>query len=94
MGSKRNRRSRRLDPPSPEGDFSETQVETSNQDNDALIDVDFKFQGILDSFELRPQLAEPSHLSNEIQAWTEIFEQKNNDRIMKKDYGNERRDGE
>ena len=27
------------------------------------------------------QLIEPSQISNEIQAWTELFEQKNNDRI-------------
>ena len=32
---------------------------------------------------MRPRLVEPSQISNEIQAWTEIFEQKNNDRISK-----------
>ena len=32
---------------------------------------------------MRPRLVEPSQVSNEIQAWTEIFEQKNNDRITK-----------
>ena len=31
----------------------------------------------------RRQLIEPIQISNEIQAWTENFEQKNNDRIMK-----------
>ena len=31
----------------------------------------------------RPQLIEPSQISNEIQAWTENFEQKNNDRLLK-----------
>ena len=45
MGNKRNRRSRRLGTPSPEKDSSETQVETSNQDNDVLIDVDSNIQG-------------------------------------------------
>ena len=32
---------------------------------------------------MRPRLVEPSQVSNEIQAWTETFEQKNNDRITK-----------
>ena len=45
MGNKRNRRSRRLGTPSPQKDSSETQVETSNQDNDVLIDVDSNIQG-------------------------------------------------
>ena len=32
---------------------------------------------------MRPRLVEPSQVSNEIQAWTEIFEHKNIDRITK-----------
>ena len=77
MGNKRNRRSRRLETPSPERELNETQVKTSTQGNITLI------MGNLDNDELRSQLIEPSKLSNEIQAWTENFEQKINDRITK-----------
>ena len=83
MGNKRNRRSRRLGAPSPERSLTEVQVETPPQGNDTLVNVDSNIQGDLDNFELRSQLIEPSQLSNEIQAWTENFEQKNNDRITK-----------
>ena len=83
MGNKRNRRSRRLAIPSPLRDLSETQVETSTQGNDTLTNVDYKVQRSLHNSVLRSQLTEPSQLSNEIQAWTENFEQKNNDRITK-----------
>ena len=83
MGNKRNRRSRRLGTPSPERNLTEVQVETSSKGNDTLVNVDSNVQGDLDNFELRSQLIEPSQLSNEIQARTENFEQKNNDRITK-----------
>ena len=84
MGNKRNRRSRRLGTPSPERSLTEVQVETPTQGNDTLVNVDPNIQDNLDNFELGSQLIEPSQLSNEIQAWTENFEQKNNDRNMKK----------
>ena len=83
MGNKKNRRSRKLGTPSPERSLTEVQVETPPQGNDTLVNVDSNVQGDLDNFELRSQLIEPSQLSNEIQAWTENFEQKNNDRITK-----------
>ena len=83
MGNKSNRRSRRLGTPSPERDLNETQVETSTQCNVTLTNIDSNTQGNLDDVKLRSQLIEPSQLSNEIQAWTENFEQKNNDRIAK-----------
>ena len=83
MGNKSNRRSRRLGTPSPERDLNETQVETSTQCNVTLTNIDSNTQGNLDDVKLRSQLIEPSQLSNEIQAWTENFEQKNNDRIVK-----------
>ena len=83
MGNKRNGRPRRLGTPSPERSLSEVQVELPTQGNDTLVNVDSNAQGNLDNFELGSQLLEPSQLSNEIQAWTENFEQKNNDRIMK-----------
>ena len=83
MGNKRNRRSRRLETPSPERELNETQVETSTQGNITLTNTESNTQGNLDNDELRSQLIEPSQLSNEIQAWTENFERKNNDRITK-----------
>ena len=82
-GNKRSRRSRGLGTPSPERDLSETQVETSNQGNDPFTNVESNMRENSDNNELRPQLTEPSQLGNEIQAWTENFEQKNNDRITK-----------
>ena len=83
MGNKRSRRSRRLGTPSPERSLTEVQVETSPRGNDTLVNVDSNVQGDSDNFELRSQLIEPSQLSNEIQAWTENFEEKNNERITK-----------
>ena len=75
--------SRRLETPSHESDLSETQVETPNQDNDTLNNVNSNVQEALDDSEFRPQLAKPSQISHEIQPWTANFEQKNNDRIIK-----------
>ena len=40
-------------------------------------------QESLGETDLRPRLLEPSQVCNEIQAWTIIFEKKNNDRITK-----------
>ena len=83
MGNKRNRRSRRHETPSPERQLSETQVETSMQGNETLTNVSTVIQEPLGENENRSSLIEPSQISNEIQVWTENFEQKNNDRIMK-----------
>ena len=83
MGNRRNRRSRRLETPSPERETSEVRVETPCQGNETLTNVKLQSQESLDGVDLRPRLTEPSQISNEIQAWTEIFEQKNNDRITK-----------
>ena len=83
MGNKRNRKSRRLRTLSPDGNLSETQLETSTQGNDTLTNIGSNTQGTSNGDEIRTQLIEPSQISNEIQAWTNNFEQKNNDRIMK-----------
>ena len=83
MGNKRNRRSRRLRTLSPDGNLSETQLETSTQGNDTLTNSGSNTQGTSNNDGIRTQLIEPSQISNEIQAWTNNFEQKNNDRIMK-----------
>ena len=83
MGNKRNRRSRRHETPSPERELSETQVETPMQGNETLTNVSTVIQEPLGENENRSSLIEPSQISNEVQVWTENFEQKNNDRIMK-----------
>ena len=81
MGNRGNRRSRRLETPFPERETSEVRVETPG--NETLTNVNLHSQGSLGETDLRPRLVEPSQVSNEIQAWTEIFERKNNDRITK-----------
>ena len=81
MGNRRNRRSRRLETLSQERETSE--VETPSQGNETLTNVNLQSQESLGETDLRPRLVEPSQVSNEIQAWTEIFEQKNNDRLTK-----------
>ena len=83
MGNKRNRRSRRHETPSPERELSETQVETPMQGNETLTNVSTVIQEPLGENENRSSLIEPSQISNEIQVWTENFERKNNDMIMK-----------
>ena len=83
MGNRRNRRSRRLETPSPEREASEVRIETPSQGNETLTNVNLQSQESLGETDLRPRLVETSQVSNEIQAWTEIFEQKNNDRITK-----------
>ena len=86
MGNKRNRKSRRLRTLSPDGNLSETQLGTSTQGNDTLTNIGSNTQGTSNGDEIRTQLIEPSQISNEIQAWTNNFEQKNIE--------NERRNGE
>ena len=83
MGNRRNRRSRRLETPSPERETSELRVETPSQSNETLTNVNLQNQESLGETDLRPRLVEPNQVSNEIQAWTDVFEQKNNDRITK-----------
>ena len=72
-----------LETPSPERESSEVQIETPYQGNVTLTNVNVQSQESLGEGDLRPQLVESSQISNEIQAWTEIFEQKNNDGITK-----------
>ena len=83
MGNRQNRRSGRLETPSPERGTDRIQVETPNTGNITLTNPDTVVQEGLGEGNSREQLVEPSQVSNEIQAWTEIFEQKNNDRITK-----------
>ena len=83
MGNRRNRRSRRLETPSPERSVERTQVETPNTGNITLTNPNTVVQENLGENNIEAQLIEPSQISTEIQAWTQILEQKNNDRIEK-----------
>ena len=83
MRNKRNRRFRRHETPSLDRELSEAQVETPMHGNETLTNVSTVIQEPLGENENRSNLIEPSQISNEIQVWTENFEQKNNDRIMK-----------
>ena len=83
MGNRRNRRSRRLETPSPEREVELTQVGTPITGNETLTNVNTVIQGDLGENNLEDQFTEPSQISNEIQAWTQIMEQKNNYRIEK-----------
>ena len=81
MGNKRNRRSRRLETPSPDRNPIEAQVDTSAQGNETLTNFNSVLQENLGENVSENPMVEPSQISNEIQAWTQIIEQKNNDRI-------------
>ena len=83
MGNRRNRRSRRLETPSPERSRERAQAETPNTGNITLTNNNVVVQENLGENRFGEQLVEPSQISNEIQDWAEIFEQKNNDRIEK-----------
>ena len=80
VANTRNRSSRWLETPSPQRETSEVHVEISSQGNETL-NVNLQSQESLGEVDLRPRLVESSQVSNEIQAWTEIFEQKNNNRM-------------
>ena len=79
MGNKRNRRSRRLETPSPERETSNTRVETPTTGNETLTNFNTVVQESLGKNTPRNQLVEPSQKSNEIQTWTQILEQKKKD---------------
>ena len=81
MGNKRNRRSRRLETPSPEREENRTRVDSPETGNMTLTNSNLNVDENLGGPNLGNQLVEQSQASSEIQAWTEIFEQKNNDRI-------------
>ena len=83
MGNRRNRRSRRLRTPSPERSAERTQVETPNTGNITLTNPDTVVQETLGEGNSGGQLVEPSQIGTEIQAWTQIFEERNIDRIEK-----------
>ena len=81
MGNKRSRRSRRLATPSTERETSETRIDSSETGNITLTNSNLNVQENLGEPNLENQLREPSQISDEIQVWTQIVEQKNTERI-------------
>ena len=74
MGNKRNRRSRRLETPSPEMEVDRTQIGTLNTGNKTLTTVNSENQVIIGECNSESLLNEPSLISNEIQVRTQILE--------------------
>ena len=66
MGNKRNRRSRRLETPSPDRDLSEAQAETPNQGNETSTNVNTVVEDSFSGDEIRPRLVESSQISNDM----------------------------
>ena len=83
MGNRRNRRYRRLETLSPDREVEVTQVGTPITGNETLTNVNTVIQGELGGNNLEDQFPEPSQISNETQAWMQIMEQKNNDRMKR-----------
>ena len=83
MGNKKNRQSRRLETPSPEREIERNQTETPIAGNVTLTNNNTVIQSNLGENNSENILTEPSQVSNEIQVWTQIMEQKSNDRIEK-----------
>ena len=83
MGNKRSRRSRRLATPSPEREEDRTRTDFSETGNITLTNSNLNVDGDLGQPNPGNQLVEPSQASSEMQAWTEIIDQRNNNRIEK-----------
>ena len=83
MGNRSNRWSRRLKTPSPDREIEGTQVETPNTGNATLPNLNNEVQEILDENSSGNHLTESTQISNEIQALTQLMEQKNSDRMEK-----------
>ena len=81
MRNRRKRCSRRLETPSPEREVEITHVETPIAGNETLTNFNTVVQESLGENESENQLTEPSQISNEIQVWTQVMEQKKNDRV-------------
>ena len=72
-----------METPSPDREVEVTQVGTPITGNETLTNLNNVVKGSLGENNLENQLTEPSQISKEIQVWTQIMEQKNNDRIEK-----------
>ena len=89
IGNRRNW-SKRLETSPPERQINNTQVETHNTGNDTLTNFITVVQESLGEINPGNHLTEPSQSSNEIQVWTQAFDEKNNNRIekMREEMGN------
>ena len=83
MVNKRNTRSRRQEILSPGGEENRNKADSSETGNITLTKSNLNVEETLGESHLENRLVEPSQISNENQAWTEIFEQKNDDRKSK-----------
>ena len=83
MGNRRNRRFRRLENPSPSRKEKISQAETPMPGDVTLTNSNVYDQQSLSRCNSEKQLTELSQISDEIQVWTQIMEQKINDRITK-----------
>ena len=63
--------------------MNNTQLEPYNTGNETLTMSNVNVQEGLGDNSSENQLAEPSRTSNEIQVWTQILDQKSNDRVTK-----------
>ena len=81
--NRRSRRSRRLETPCPERKKEATQVETPITGNGTLTNNNNVVQESLGKNNSENQLIQSTLISNKIQAWTQIMEQKTSDRIEK-----------
>ena len=79
-GIKRGRRSRRIATPSPERETSGTRIDSPERSNLFLTNSNLNTQESLGEPYLENQLREPSQISDEIQVWIQIVEQKNTGR--------------
>ena len=64
MGNRCNRRSRRLETPSPDREVEVTRVGTPNTGNETLTNVNTVIQGDLGENNLEDQFTEPIQISN------------------------------
>ena len=83
MGNKRNRRSRRQELLSPGGEENRNRADSSETGNITSTKSNLNVEETSGESYLEHRLVEPSQISNEIRAWTEIFEQMNDDRKSK-----------
>ena len=81
MGNKRYRRSRGLETPCPEREIERTQVETSITGNETLTNSNTVVREDLRENNSENQLTVPSQFCNEIQVWTQIMEQENDEKV-------------
>ena len=81
MVDTKNRRSKRPDSPPPSKHANNIEVEFPNQGNDTLTNNVVDCQESLCENNLGSHITEHCQISNELQVWTQIIQQKINERI-------------